>query len=126
MISDETGSLYVVNMSLEKTLVKYEIFLGSRISKIYFVNEMRKLLCVTDTSVKVFRVIRSLKAPIFNDGHQGKVLATIAIDPDTILKKASRDSPRLISAGVDNTIRVWDISGLCSADKADLDRDVID
>ena len=108
--SDELGYVFVVNMAMEKSMVKYRVLPETKIIKMLYVQELKKLLVFTETKVKVFRIIRSLKAPIFSDGHKGPVLSCFAIDPDSILKKPSRDNPRLVSAGLDNTIRVWDIA----------------
>lgn len=40
--------------------------------------------------------------------HKGPIVAALTIDPHKILKQPTQDPERVVTAGQDNTIRVWD------------------
>ena len=63
------------------------------------------ILIITDNFIDVLRSKRGIKAGNFLDTHRGSVVGLIGVEAPTSIKM--REPAKLVSASLDNTIRLW-------------------
>jgi len=68
-----------------------------------------QLLVVTETEICFYRVKRGIVIENTLASHKGPILGMIEIDPIKIIKKPSKEPPKLISIAQDNKLIVWDV-----------------
>ena len=68
-----------------------------------------QLLVATETNISIYRVKRGIHIENTLASHNGPILGMIEIDPVKIIKKPSKEPPKLISIAQDNKLIVWDV-----------------
>ena len=63
---------------------------------------------VTGNFIDVLRVKRGLKAGNIMESHTGAIVGIYGLVPFKLTGGHYRDTPQLISASIDHTIRIWD------------------
>ena len=72
-----------------------------------YISETDELLIATELFIDVVRVKRGVKSGEGNS-HTESIVAIYGLEPYKITNHKVKDSPKLITVSLDNTMRVWD------------------
>lgn len=100
-------------MFTEKNIIEVKIH-ASKIANLFLIDSLSRLIVVTEYFIDVVRIERGVKKGNELDGHTAAVIALENIDPAKITNFKNTEPPKLISASLDGTIRVWDPKDLTS------------
>lgn len=78
-----------------------------RILGLQYLKDLDELLICTETFVDVVKVKKGVKSGEGNS-HSDSIIGIFALEPFKLTKQKIKDSPKLITVSLDNTMRVWD------------------
>ncbi|CAD8158706.1 unnamed protein product [Paramecium pentaurelia] len=100
--SDEQGRVYFMNISSDKQVLEFKLY-ECKILGIDLIDHLEALVVYTEQFIDVLRIKRGVRTGNLLDQHKGPVIEILGIDcPQEFEPK------KLVSASLDNTIRVWD------------------
>ncbi|KAL4445096.1 hypothetical protein ABPG74_018824 [Tetrahymena malaccensis] len=105
--ADEQGRIYFINVHTDKAIQEFALY-QQKILKIEIIEHSQSLMIATSNFIDILRIKRGLKAGNVSEAHTGPIIDLYALIPFKLTQKKYKESPKLISASLDNTIRVWD------------------
>ncbi|EGR30566.1 WD repeat protein, partial [Ichthyophthirius multifiliis] len=105
--ADEQGRIYFINIHSDKAIQEFHLY-QQKILSIEIIENLQQLLVVTANFIDVLRIKRGVKAGNITEAHTGPIIDLYALIPYKLTDKKYKDTPKLISTSLDNTIRVWD------------------
>jgi|JI6StandDraft_1071083.scaffolds.fasta_scaffold06094_5 hypothetical protein len=106
VLADEGGCLYFAEINTEKEIEELQKY-DCRIIGMQYVRETDELLIATEFFIDVVRVKRGVKSGEGNS-HTESIVAIYGLEPYKVTNQKVKDSPKLVTVSLDNTMRVWD------------------
>lgn len=106
LLADEKGYIYGLEINTEREIeevLKYD----SRILEMRLIKELDEVLICTESFIDVVKVKKGTKSGEDNS-HTDAIIGIFALEPYKITNQKIKDSPKLITISLDNTMRVWD------------------
>jgi hypothetical protein len=98
--------LYFVEINTEKEVEELQKY-DCRILGMQYIREVDELLIATEGYIDSVKIKRGVKSGEGNS-HTDAVIGVFALEPYKITNKKVKDSPKLITVSLDNTMRIWD------------------
>jgi len=105
LVADEAGYIGVLNVYVENPIA-WEQIIEQKIVKIEMVRQ-DLLLIASEASIFVYRIKKGTRNQDMM-GHTGAILQLLTLDPVKLVGQNQNEKPRVVSASMDNTIRLWD------------------
>jgi WD40 repeat protein len=109
-VSDANGYVGVIKVIVERPLF-WQKMVKERILDIELVESLRRLILITSSAIKIYKVERGVKTHEIV-GHTDSIINIVTLEGPKSHSVNTEDEAKIISASVDNTIRLWDVKDL--------------
>jgi WD40 repeat protein len=106
--SDKLGWIYFLQVKGDKGNYLQRIFKNPIVSFELIDKETPHLLVCTENSVEFFKINKGFKVQRLIGGHEGPVIGLNYLNFKCLYNETNKLPSKLLSIGLDNTLRVWD------------------